>query len=448
MSLILFNQLGRESREFKPLDPPKVGLYACGPTVYDAVHLGNWRTFIFEDVLHRTLTYLGYEVKMVMNITDVDDKIITRAGEQGLSVKELTTKHTEQFFADRDKLNILPASVYTKATEHVAEMINLIERLIKNDLAYERDGSVYYAVNKFKNYGALSGISLAGLKAGARVDNDEYAKDAPADFVLWKASKNGEPSWDSPWGKGRPGWHIECSAMSMKELGETFDIHAGGVDLLFPHHENEIAQSEGATGHKFVNYWLEGEHLMIAGEKMSKSLGNIFTLNTLLEKGYPPLAYRYLTLTAHYRKPLNFTWESLGAAQTTLTRLQNVVRDLNKTSEVGVVDQTYQNKFKANLADDLNAPQAVALMWELINDSSLSPANKLATILNFDQVLGLGLDKLEAIEIPDEVKKIAAAREEARENKNFAQADILRQQAVELGFIIDDTPDGPKIRTK
>jgi cysteinyl-tRNA synthetase len=447
MSLKLFNQLGREEMEFKPIAPPQVGAYACGPTVYDAVHLGNWRTFIFEDLLRRTLTYSGYEVKMVMNITDVDDKIITRAGEQDLTIKELTTKHTEQFFTDRDKLNILPATVYTKATEHVAEMVNLIERLITNGLAYERDGSVYYAVAKFKAYGALSGVSLSGLKAGARVDNDEYAKEAPADFVLWKASKDGEPSWDSPWGKGRPGWHIECSAMSMQELGETFDLHLGGVDLLFPHHENEIAQSEGATGHQFVNYWLEGEHLLINNEKMSKSLGNIFTLNTLSEKGYSPLAYRYLTLTAHYRKPLNFTWESLTAAQTALNKLHSAVQDF-KAGEVGEVDQTYQTKFKASLDDDLNAPQAVAVMWEVINDASLPHPTKLATLLNFDQVLGLGLAKLEVVEIPEAVKKIATEREAARDNKDFARADILRQQAVELGFIIDDTPDGPKIYQK
>ena len=443
MALKFFNTLGRKLETFKPLHPGEVSLYTCGPTVYDAVHLGNWRTFIFEDVLKRVFLYPGYQVKHVMNITDIEDKIITRASEQGISIEKLTSKYTEQFFTDRDKLNILPADSYPKATDNVTAMIILISKLFDKGLAYESAGSIYYAVEKFKDYGKLSGVSLNNLKSGARGDNDEYPKDAPADFALWKAAKDGEPAWDSPWGKGRPGWHIECSAMSMKELGETLDIHAGGVDLIFPHHENEIAQSEGATGKPFANYWLEGEHLKIDDEKMSKSLKNIFTLETLKEKGYSPLAYRYLTLTAHYRKQLNFTWESLTAAQTALNKLENFVRDI---TEIGEIDKNYQTKFKTSLEDDLNVPQVLAVVWELINNKNITDTDKKATLLDFDQVLGLGLADLKQIEIPEEVKKLIEKREADRTAGDFAKSDELREQILALGFKLEDSPSGPKIR--
>lgn len=446
MAVKLFNYLGRKIDDFSPLSPSQVGMYTCGPTVYDFVHLGNWRTFIFEDLLRRALAYHGYQVKQVMNITDIDDKIIKRAAAENTNLKSLTSHYSEIFFQDRDKLNILPADAYPKATDYIPQIISLIEKLIKNGLAYESEGSVYYSIKKFADYGKLSQITITE-QSGNKTDKDNYLKDSASDFVLWKAAKKDEPTWDSPWGPGRPGWHIECSAMSMKELGETFDIHAGGIDLLFPHHENEIAQSEGATGEKFANYWLEGEHLMIEGEKMSKSLGNIFTLKTIEEKGYSPLALRYLFLTAHYRQPLNFTWESLTAAQTALTKLENLMRNWLDIP-AGKILEDYQKKFTASLENDLGLPQALATVWEMVNDTSASPADKKATLLNFDQVLGLGLDKVKSLDIPEEVTRLLTKREQARQSGDFSKSDELRLEIDNLGFTIEDTPTGPKLKAK
>lgn len=443
MDLKLFNVLGREEQKFLPLKPGEAAIYACGPTVYDQVHLGNWRTFIFGDLLRRTLLYHDYRVKYVMNITDVDDKIIARANESGLAPEELAQKYAAQFFADRDKLNILPAHIYPKATENIPAMIELIERLMDKGLAYERDGSVYYEIDCFPQYGKLSGLEPSSLKAGARVQNDEYNKEAPGDFALWKAAKTGELSWSSPWGKGRPGWHIECSAMSMKELGETFDLHLGGVDLIFPHHENEIAQSKGATGKPLARFWLESEHLLVANEKMSKSLKNIFTLETLAEKSYSPLAYRYLTLTTHYRKVLNFTWESLNAAQIALTKLEGLARE---TTETGTINQDYKNRFMTAISNDLNTPQALAVIWELISDKNIPDPDKKATLLDFDQVLGLGLANLAPTIIPAEIKKLVEERELARKAGDFTKSDKLREQISALGFTVEDSPTGPKIK--
>src|SRR3989344_2183985 len=304
----LYNFLSRKVEEFKPSgktaasNAADVGLYTCGPTVYDFVHICNWRTFVFQDILKRVLTFNGYKVNHVMNITDIDDKVINRATSEKTTIKDLTQKYTDAFFGDLGKLNIIKADKYPVATDHINSMIRIIELLVKKGFAYERDGSVYFSIAKFKAYGKLSGANIKGVKAGARVDVDEYDKDNPQDFALWKkegvAAKSRYEAFDSPWGVGRPGWHIECSAMSMQYLGDTIDVHTGGVDLLFPHHENEIAQSEAATGKKFVNFWLEGEHLLVEGEKMAKRLGNIFTLEDIIKRGFDPLALRFFFFTA------------------------------------------------------------------------------------------------------------------------------------------------------
>ncbi|MEK9209470.1 MAG: cysteine--tRNA ligase, partial [Patescibacteria group bacterium] len=332
MALKLFNYLTKKKEIFRPLKAGKVGLYTCGPTVYDTAHLGNLRTYIFEDVLRRTLKANGLKVKQVMNITDVEDKIIKKMREEKKRLKEITEPNIKIFFQDLKKLNIEKAEVYPKATEHIQEIIKLIAVLLKKGLAYKaEDDSIYFKISKFKNYGQLSGLKSKDVgrpyNDGRRISEDEYKKEA-ADFALWKArpAKAGrEPSWPSPFGPGRPGWHIECSAMSMKYLGKTFDIHAGAIDLLFPHHENEIAQSQAATGKKFVNFWLEGEHLLVSGQKMAKSLKNFLTLKDIEKKGFDPLVFRYLVLTSHYRKKLNFTWNSLKAGQNALDKLKEIL---------------------------------------------------------------------------------------------------------------------------
>jgi len=328
MALKLYNFLTRKKQLFKPLKDKIAGFYTCGPTVYNYAHIGNLRTYIFEDVLKRTLKYNGYKVRHVMNITDVEDKIIRASKKAKKNILDFVKPYEKAFFEELKKLNIEKAWQYPKATQHIKEMIKIIEILLKKGLAYKSERSIYFDISKFKPYGKLSGIKKQNLKAGARVDVDEYPKDEAEDFVLWKAAKAGEPWWRAPFGDGRPGWHIECSAMSMKYLGETFDIHTGAVDNIFPHHENEIAQSEGATGKPFAKYFIEGEHLLVNGEKMSKSLGNVYNLRDIEAKHFDPLAFRYLTLTAHYRSKLNFTWESLEAAQNALNKLQESVKEI------------------------------------------------------------------------------------------------------------------------
>ena len=447
MALIFYNQLGKEKQEFTPLRPGEVSMYACGPTVYNYVHLGNFRTFVFEDGLKRVLIYSGLKVKHVTNLTDIDDKIINKANEEGTTVKEIADRYANFFFADLAKLNITPADYYPRATEHLSGMIKLIERLIAGGKAYVEDGSVYFAIDQFPNYGKLSGVKTADLKTNARVNNDEFNKNAPADFVLWKAAKPGEPSYDSPWGPGRPGWHIECSAMSMELLGDTFDLHTGGIDLLFPHHENEIAQSEGATGKPLAHYFLEGEYLMIEGEKMSKSLGNILTLKDIEAKGYSPLDLRYLFLTAKYRQSLNFTWESLAGAKTARHKLNNLLIDLADAKN-GNINTEYQNKFREKIEADLNLPQALAVMWELLDDQTVSPADKKATLLDFDRVLGLSLAELKPAKVSADVETLLIAREQARHEGNFAKADQLRAEIESNGWLVDDTADGPKLKQK
>lgn len=455
--LKLYNYLSRKIEDFKPIGA-KVGLYTCGPTVYDSVHIGNWRTFVFEDVLKRVLNFNGFKVKHIMNITDIDDKIIKKSQAEKKPINELTKEYEDTFLQDLSRLNIVKAHEYTRATEHIGEMIDLIKRLVERGIAYEKDGSVYFSIFKFKDYGKLSGTNVKGVKAGARVDVDEYEKDNPQDFALWKKedeeAKKRHEAWDSPWGIGRPGWHIECSAMSMKYLGESFDIHAGGVDLLFPHHENEIAQSEGATGKKFVNFWVEGEHLLVDSQKMAKRLGNIFTLADIVKKampagrqGFDPIALRYLFLTAHYRSTLNFTWESLEAAQNTLDSIRYQVLSI-KYQETGAhQSDDFLNRFGECINSDLDMPRAIAILHETLK-SDLSDADKYATVLQMDKVLGLGLDQLEKAELPEGAKKLIEEREKLRSQGEFEESDKVREELAKMGVEVEDTPEGSKWKIK
>lgn len=444
----LYNFLTKKVEEFEPIGET-VGLYTCGPTVYDFVHIGNWRTFVFEDILRRVLIFNGYKVKHVMNITDIEDKIIKAAKEAGLEFGELTAKYEEAFFEDLGKLNILKADDYPQATEHITPMIRLIGVLLERGFAYKAEDGIYFAVDKFKDYGKLSQLEKRKLKKGARIDSDQYDKEAWADFALWKfpqprSSPGLEPSWQAPFGKGRPGWHIECSAMSMKYLGETIDLHTGGVDLLFPHHENEIAQSEAATGKKFVNVWMEGEHLLVEGEKMSKSLGNIFTLADIAKKGFDPIALRYLFLTAHYRSKLNFTWKGLTAAQNALNNLRQEVANWDEP-KIGCAG--YEQDFGEAIKSDLDMPKAMSVMWEMVKSDYPTSARH-QSILVMDRVLGLGLDKVLIAKLPKGAKELIREREELRRQGKFDQSDKLRKDLESMGVEVEDTPEGPKWKVK
>ena len=465
MALKLYNTLTRKKEVFKPLHDKRVGLYTCGPTVYNYAHIGNLRAYVFFDILRRILQYNGYKVKHIINITDIEDKIIRDAKKAGKTIYEFTEAYEKAFFDDLKKLNIEKAYKYPKATKHIRYMIKIIESLLKKKLAYKMDGSVYFDISKFKKYGRLSGLKSRELKVGARVDVDEYGKENAEDFVLWKKAKVDEPWWRAPFGKGRPGWHIECSAMSMKYLGATFDIHAGAIDLIFPHHENEIAQSEGATGRQFVKYFVESEHLLINGEKMSKSLDNIFTLRDIKNRNFDPLALRYLILTAHYRSKLNFTWKSLTSAQNALDNLRKATINLkteaqrkktktlkqhsNILENVGMLEEgLLAAKFKKYINNDLNTPQALALLWEVIKSKKLSSKTKFALIANFDKVLGLNLANVETEKIPLQILKLAETREKYRKEKNFKKSDEIRKKIESLGWLIEDTPRGPKLKKK
>ena len=453
--LRLYNTLTRKIEEFIPLNAPKVGVYTCGPTVYDYMHIGNLRTFTFSDILHRTLKANEFDVKLVQNITDIDDKIIKRAKERNITVKQLTDEYTKYFLEDIIKLNLLSVSVQPKATEHIGKMIKFIKELIKKGLAYaEEDGSVYFDISKFPNYGKLSLLEKRNLKTGTRVlsrearelrSSDEYSKDNVQDFALWKAEEKTQVGWNSPWGWGRPGWHIECSVMSQEYLGERFDIHAGGIDLLFPHHENEIAQSEGRTGKKFVNYFVHGEHILVDGQKMSKSLNNFYTLKNLEEKNFDPLALRYLFLTAHYKDKLNFTWKSLEAAQNALNNLRQIIRAWEE-AKIGCAE--FEKDFMDAVNNNLNMPQAIAVMWEMVRCDYPTSA-KAKTILEMDKISGLGLDKYlgKPIEVPDEVMHLVRKREQARNTGDFNESDRLRKEIKKLGYEVEDTNTGPNVKT-
>ena len=446
-----YNTLIRKKEVFKSIRKGNVNFYVCGPTVYNLVHIGNLRTYIFEDILRRTLKYNGYKVKQVMNITDVEDKIIKKAVLENKSIYAITKPYIKIFFEDLKKINIEKAEKYPLATKHIKEMLVLIKKMISKGFAYQiEDGSIYFNISKFKNYGKLSQLKKRELKIGARVNADEYNKEQAQDFVLWKAKKPNEPFWKSPFGDGRPGWHIECSAMSMKYLGETFDIHCGAVDLIFPHHENEIAQSESATGKKFVNYWIEGEHLLIDNQKMSKSLGNIYPLEELEKRGFNPLAFRYLVLTSHYRSKLNFTWESLQASTNALNNLYQIYNNYVNNNDYKIYKDNndyrkYKKQFLNFINDDLNTPQAIALIWQIIKDDKLSDTARKQIILEFDKILGLGFSKIKPVKIPLEIKQMAEKREKLRVNKQFIPADLLRKQIEKLGYNIKDTSNGSKI---
>ena len=444
----LHNTLSRKKEEFSPIDKNQVQMYTCGPTVYNYAHIGNYRAYISADILKRVFLYGGYKVKHIMNLTDVDDKTIRDSQKEGKGLKEFTEFYAEKFFEDIKLLNILPPDKFTKATDNIKEMVELTQRLMQKGLAYQSgDGSIYFDIKKFKNYGQLSGVDMEEQKenASGRIKTDEYEKDNVQDFALWKAwdPKDGEVFWETELGKGRPGWHIECSAMSMKFLGEEFDIHTGGVDLIFPHHENEIAQSEGATGKQFVRYWLHNEWVLVDSKKMAKSFHNFYTLRDLMDKGIEPIAYRFWLLMANYRTRVNFVWKALEGAETALKRLYALYLGLG--DEVGKIEEKYRKKFQEALEDDLNTPLALSTIWDLLKDESVSSADKKATVLDFDKVLGLGFADLKEEKIPEKFQKMAEEHEEARKNKDWEKSDKIRAASVAGGYNIEDTPSGPKI---
>jgi cysteinyl-tRNA synthetase len=458
----LYNTLTRRKEEFVPVEKGKVKMYVCGPTVYDFFHIGNARPFIVFDVLRRYLEYRGYEVTYVQNFTDVDDKIIRRAAEENSTMQEVSERFIGEYFADADRLGIKRATVHPKATEHINEIIDLISRLEEKGMAYAAEDGVYFDTSRFPEYGKLSKQSLEDLNAGARVEVDQNKKN-PADFALWKKQKPGEPAWDSPWGKGRPGWHIECSAMSTKYLGQTIDIHAGGQDLIFPHHENEIAQSEGASGKPFARYWLHNGFINIENEKMSKSLGNFFTVRDI-SRDYDLEIIRFFMLSAHYRNPVNFSREMLEQAKNGLTRLYNAKRDLehiaenadrkdmNREERAKAEElEEYRKRFNEAMEDDLNTADALSVIFELVRDinayikqgiSAGFAKWALGFLMEFADVLGL-LSKQQG-QLDQEIEDLVAERERARKRKDWALADKIRDDLKERGIIIEDTPQGVK----
>jgi len=462
----IYNTLTKKIEVFKPLKDKKVGLYTCGPTVYDYDHLGHAWNYTMADLLRRTLEYLGYKVTHIMNITDVghltsdadtgQDKVEKSAQKHRKTAFEIAQYFTEIFLLNRKKMNMLEPAVICKATDHIQEMINLIEKINEKGAAYIIDDGVYFDVSKYPKYGQLSGNTLEKLKAGVRIEVNPQKKH-PADFALWKFTPLGvkrQMEWDSPWGRGFPGWHIECSAMSMKYLGESFDIHTGGEDNIFPHHESEIAQAETATGKKFVRYWFHPRFLQVEGQKMSKSLKNFYTLKDLENKGYEPLSLRYLFLTAHYRQRFNFTFKGLEAAQISLEKLREFIRKIlieQKTSRKKTVSlKKYQQEFKKAIENDLNIPKALSILWKLIKDYNKNPSKfdskkVYALILDWDKVFGLNLKEVGLFKLPKKITELVKKREEYRKKKDFKKADEIRQQVQKLGYLIEDTAKGPKI---
>ncbi len=460
MTLEIYNDLHRKKEAFEPLEPGKVRMYVCGMTVYDYCHLGHARVVVVFDVVQRYLKARGYEVTYVRNITDIDDKIIQRANEQGIPFHELTARFIDAMHEDFDALGVERPTIEPRATEHLGEILAMIERLIERGHAYvAENGDVYYDVRSFPEYGKLSGKSIDDLEAGARVEPGEGKRD-PLDFALWKAAKPGEPAWDSPWGKGRPGWHIECSAMSTTALGDTFDIHGGGADLTFPHHENEIAQSEGATGHPFVRYWMHNGFVRVNDEKMAKSLGNFFTIREILER-YRPEEVRYFILTSHYRSPLNYDEAHLVNARKALDRLYTALRGLPH-AEPGEADK-YVEAFFAAMDDDFNTPEALAVLFELVReinrerDRNPEKAARMgAELKRLGAILGLLQDDPEAwlkggvgggSELSDEqIEALIQQRLEARKARNWAEADRIRDELKAQGIVLEDTPQGTSWR--
>ena len=466
----LHNTLSGKTEPFVPLVSGEVKMYTCGPTVYDYAHIGNYRTFVFQDILRRFLKSSGYKLTHVMNLTDVDDRIIANAAAAGVGIREYTEKFAQAFFDDCKMLNIEAPEHWIRATDHIPDMVKLIQRLQQKTFTYSSEGSIYYRIAKFPEYGKLSKVDLSGIQAGARVDNDRYEKESARDFALWKAPKSGEHFWETEIGSGRPGWHIECSAMSMKYLGDTIDIHTGGIDLAFPHHENEIAQSEGATGKPFVRYWLHAEHLLVEGEKMSKSLGNFFTLRDLFAKGHKPSALRFALASVPYRKQLNFTFDGLQQAASAVERLRNFA-DRLKTAKFPDGAQSdfaervakAKNDFEAGLADDLNTAQALAAVFDLVRETNTAmdkgefrrgdvPAVQ-DFLAAFDRIFAVMADddatKLKALGYgaaagpgDAEIEKLIADRQAARQSRDFATSDRIRRELAERGILIEDTKDG------
>ncbi|MDY0079539.1 MAG: cysteine--tRNA ligase [Ignavibacteriales bacterium] len=461
--LVIQNTLSGKKEEFKPINPPHVSMYVCGPTVYDYFHIGNARSFLISDMIRRYLEYKGYNVKFVMNLTDVDDKIIHKSKKENRSFSQVADTFTQAFFEDIEKLKVKPATLYPKATGHISEIITLISNLIDNGFAYNIDGNVFYNVARFKDYGKLSGKKTDELEVGARIEiNNEKLN--PLDFALWKKAKEDEPSWNSPWGKGRPGWHIECSAMSCKHLGDTFDIHAGGSDLIFPHHENEIAQSEAATGKPFVNYWMHFGFLNINEEKMSKSLGNFFTARDILAK-YPAEAIRMFLFQTHYASPLNFSEEAIQAAQKGLEKFTNLVDKIN--SELSAPSQaapmtdfdfpTFYSAFESTMDDDFNSPKAIAVLFDFIKEVNRkiteSPSLNSGFYLKTKEFLektAIGVFGITSFEkevpassgIEDKlIELLLSIRATAKKEKNFTLADQIRDELLNLGVAIRDTKD-------
>ncbi|MBN1157736.1 cysteine--tRNA ligase [Candidatus Woesearchaeota archaeon] len=463
MSLKLFNTISKGKEEFHEINKGQVGMYTCGPTVYDYAHIGNFKAYISADLLKRYLKFEGYKVKHVMNITDVDDKTIKNSRQWKMKLRDYTDKYTNAFFQDLEKLNIDKADFFPRATETIPEMIELIKKLKEKGIAYQGDDkSWYYSVSKFKGYGKLSGIKKDELKAGARVKQDEYEKDTANDFALWKAwsEEDGDVFWETELGKGRPGWHIECSAMSMKYLGKHFDIHTGGVDLVFPHHENEIAQSEGANDSKFVNYWIHNEWLLVDGKKMSKRYGNFFTLRDLLAKGYSARAIRYLLLSSHYKVQFNFTEEGLKSAESTIERMDEFVRNLKSVNntknneKVKEIIEKLKKDFETYMDDDLNIGSALASLFEFMKEiNKFMGEDKtgkedaelvLETMKQIDSVLGVM--KFEEEEAPKEILDLVAQREDARKRKDWTEADRLRDLIKEKGYAVDDSKGGARVK--
>ena len=467
----LHNTLGGKIEPFVPQKAGEVRMYSCGPTVYDYAHIGNFRTFVFQDILRRFLKSRGFKLTQVMNLTDVDDRIIANAAAAGVGIREYTEKFAQAFFDDCKTLSLEAPEYWTRATDNIDSMVRLIERLREKSFTYESEGSIYYRISKFPDYGKLSNIDVAGIQAGARVDVDRYEKESARDFALWKAPKEGEHFWETSIGRGRPGWHIECSAMAMTYLGETLDIHTGGIDLAFPHHENEIAQSEGATGKHFVKYWLHAEHLLVEGEKMSKSLGNFFTLRDLFAKGYKPSALRFALASVPYRRQLNFTFDGLQQASSSVERLRNFADRLSQGkfpvgTQKGMAKRIAEaaEEFDAGLSDDLNTARALGAVFEFVREANIAmdkgefgsgdvPAaqkflqtfDQIFTVLvNNDaqklQVLGYGQENSNAGDA--DIEKLVAERQVARQTRDFATADRIRKELEKRGIILEDSRDG------
>ncbi|MBS1267263.1 MAG: Cysteine--tRNA ligase [Candidatus Woesearchaeota archaeon] len=461
MTLRFNNTLTRKKQEFKPIEQGRVRMYVCGPTVQGPAHIGHARTYIAFDVIRRYLEFKGYEVRYVMNLTDVHDDIIKVANKENKDMKEISEKFTKIFFRDLNALKIKSADVYPKVTETIEEIIDMINTLQEKGHAYEKDGSVYYKISSFADYGKFARIKLDDAKTGTRIDTDKYDKDSPMDFALWKKVKPGEPSWDSPWGKGRPGWHIECSAMSCKHLGEQIDIHGGARDLIFPHHQNEIAQSEGSTGKKpFVRYWLHTGFLNVNGEKMSKSLGNYIEVPDLI-KDYDINAIRFFMLSTHYSSPIDFSKKSMEFAKNSLQRIQNFIFSLNnidglENEKISQKLEDAKERFMQAMDDDINTPRAFAVLFDLIKKiNPLIKENKISsqnakTVLEFFKEINSIFDFLEfeKQEISKEIESLIQKREQARQNKNYQEADKIRDELKRKGIILEDTPEGVKWKTR